>query len=37
VSAAELTAPYDLVVVTVKEAGLAGAIADLAPAVGPET
>jgi len=37
VSAAELTAPFDLVVLTVKEAGLASAIDDLAPAVGPET
>src|SRR5258707_10923208 len=35
--AADLTAPFDLVLVTVKEAGLDGAIADLAPAVGPDT
>jgi 2-dehydropantoate 2-reductase len=37
VQAREVTAPYDLVVLTVKEAGLESAIADLAPAVGPET
>jgi 2-dehydropantoate 2-reductase len=35
--AADLTAPFDLVLVTVKEAGLDGAIADVAPAVGPDT
>jgi len=37
VTAAELTAAFDLVMLTVKEAGLASAIDDLAPAVGPET
>lgn len=36
-TAPELTAPFDLVVLTVKEAGLASAIDDLAPAVGPDT
>ena len=29
--------PYDLVLLTVKESGLLGAVADLAPAVGPDT
>ncbi|HEX4249038.1 MAG TPA: ketopantoate reductase family protein [Pseudonocardia sp.] len=37
VLAHEVTAPYDVVVLTVKEAGLESAIADLAPAVGPDT
>lgn len=37
VTADTLDGPYDLVLLTVKEAGLLGAVADLAPAVGPET
>jgi 2-dehydropantoate 2-reductase len=37
VTADALEGPYDLVLLTVKESGLAGAVADLAPAVGPET
>jgi len=36
-TAAELDGPYDLVLLTVKAAGLSQALADLAPAVGPET
>ncbi|MEV8614380.1 2-dehydropantoate 2-reductase [Amycolatopsis sp. NPDC051373] len=37
VRAGELTEPYDLVLFTVKAAGLAQAIEDVAPAVGPDT
>ncbi|MGW4485223.1 2-dehydropantoate 2-reductase [Amycolatopsis sp. NPDC004368] len=37
VTAAELTGPYDLVLFTVKAAGLEQAIEDVAPAVGPRT
>lgn len=37
VSADEITGPYDLILLTVKESGLAAAIDDIAPAVGPET
>ncbi len=37
VTAAELDGPYDVVLVTVKAFGLAAAIADFAPAVGPDT
>lgn len=37
VTAADLDGPYDLVLVTVKAAALPRALADLAPAVGPET
>ncbi len=37
VTAGQLGGPFDVVVVTVKAGGLAGAIADLAPAVGPDT
>jgi 2-dehydropantoate 2-reductase len=37
VPAAELNGPYDLVLVTVKASALPQALADLAPAVGPET
>jgi 2-dehydropantoate 2-reductase len=37
VTAASLEGPYDLIVLAVKSYGLASAIADLAPAVGPET
>jgi 2-dehydropantoate 2-reductase len=37
VLAGEIEAPYDLILLTVKESGLAGAIDDLAPAVGPDT
>ena len=33
----EIEAPYDLILLTVKESGLAAAIDDLAPAVGPGT
>ena len=37
VTAPDLHGPYDLVLVTVKAAALPQALADLAPAVGPET
>lgn len=37
VTAGEIAQPYDLVLLTVKATGLDGAIADLAPAVGPGT
>jgi 2-dehydropantoate 2-reductase len=37
VTANELTEPFDVVVVTVKAAGLPAVIASLAPAVGPDT
>jgi len=37
VTAGTIEGPYDLVLLTVKEAGLAGAVEDLAPAVGPQT
>jgi 2-dehydropantoate 2-reductase len=37
VTADGIEGPYDLVLVTVKESGLSGAVADLAPAVGPDT
>lgn len=37
VTADSIEGPYDLVLVTVKESGLTGAVADLAPAVGPDT
>ncbi|MFF1384292.1 ketopantoate reductase family protein [Arthrobacter sp. NPDC058288] len=37
VTAAGLDAPYDLVLVTVKASALPQALADMAPAVGPET
>ncbi|WP_432844904.1 2-dehydropantoate 2-reductase [Amycolatopsis sp. CA-161197] len=37
VRAGELTEPYDLVLFTVKAAGLEQAIEDVAPAVGPDT
>jgi 2-dehydropantoate 2-reductase len=37
VTAGELKEPYDIVLVTVKAFGLAAAIADFAPAVGPGT
>ncbi len=37
VTAAELTAPYDLILMSVKATGLAAAIEDVAPAVGPDT
>lgn len=37
VTADTLDGHYDLVLLTVKESGLLGAVADLAPAVGPET
>jgi 2-dehydropantoate 2-reductase len=36
-TAGTIEGPYDLVLLTVKESGLLGAVADLAPAVGPET
>ena len=36
-TAGQLGGPFDVVVVTVKASGLAGAIADAAPAVGPDT
>jgi 2-dehydropantoate 2-reductase len=36
-TAANLAGPYDIVLVTVKASGLAGALADLGPAVGPAT
>lgn len=37
VTAADLTGPYDLVLFTVKAAGITSALNDLRPAVGPET
>jgi 2-dehydropantoate 2-reductase len=37
VTADTIDGPYDLVLLTVKESGLIGAVADLAPAVGPDT
>ncbi|GAA4661027.1 ketopantoate reductase family protein [Arthrobacter cryoconiti] len=37
VQADNLSGPFDVVLITVKAGGLAGAIADLAPAVGPHT
>ena len=37
VTADTVEGPYDLVLLTVKESGLLGAVADLAPAVGPDT
>ncbi|NUP53954.1 MAG: 2-dehydropantoate 2-reductase [Catenulispora sp.] len=37
VLAGEIDGPYDLILLTVKESGLAGAVEDLAPAVGPRT
>jgi 2-dehydropantoate 2-reductase len=37
VTAAELSAPYDLILMSVKATGLAAAIEDVAPAVGPDT
>lgn len=37
VTAAELTAPYDLILLSVKATGLAAALDDVAPAVGPDT
>lgn len=37
VLAGEIEGPYDLILLTVKESGLAGAVEDLAPAVGPDT
>ncbi|MEY9931723.1 2-dehydropantoate 2-reductase [Catenulispora sp. GP43] len=37
VTADAVEGPYDLVLLTVKESGLTGAVADLAPAVGPDT
>ncbi|MFI6154466.1 ketopantoate reductase family protein [Kitasatospora sp. NPDC051170] len=37
VTAGGIDGPYDLVLLTVKEAGLAGAVEDIAPAVGPGT
>ncbi|GAA1976520.1 ketopantoate reductase family protein [Catenulispora subtropica] len=37
VLAGDIEGPYDLVLLTVKESGLAGAVEDLAPAVGPDT
>ncbi|GAA3334883.1 ketopantoate reductase family protein [Amorphoplanes nipponensis] len=37
VTAATLDGPYDLIVLAVKSYGLPGAMADLRPAVGPET
>ncbi|ACU73414.1 2-dehydropantoate 2-reductase [Catenulispora acidiphila DSM 44928] len=37
VTADTIDGPYDLILVTVKESGLTGAVADLAPAVGPDT
>lgn len=37
VTAADLDGPYDVVLVTVKASALPRALADLAPAVGPET
>ncbi|KIS25720.1 2-dehydropantoate 2-reductase [Arthrobacter sp. SPG23] len=37
VTAADLAGPYDVVLVTVKASALPRALADLAPAVGPET
>jgi 2-dehydropantoate 2-reductase len=37
VTAGSIEGSYDLVLLTVKESGLAGAVDDLAPAVGPDT
>jgi len=37
VTADTIEGPYDLVLLTVKESGLLGAVDDLAPAVGPDT
>jgi 2-dehydropantoate 2-reductase len=37
VTAQELDAPYDLVILAVKATALAGAVSDMAPAVGPDT
>src|SRR6185437_15743151 len=37
VTAHTIEGPYDLVLLTVKESGLLGAVDDLAPAVGPDT
>ena len=37
VTASTIEGPYDLVLLTVKESGLLGAVDDLAPAVGPDT
>lgn len=37
VTADAIEGPYDLVLLTVKESGLTGAVDDLAPAVGPDT
>jgi 2-dehydropantoate 2-reductase len=37
VTAGTIDGPYDLVLLTVKESGLLGAVEDLAPAVGPDT
>jgi 2-dehydropantoate 2-reductase len=37
VTATDLSGSYDLILVTVKASGLTSAVADLAPAVGPET
>jgi 2-dehydropantoate 2-reductase len=37
VLAGEIGAPFDVVVLTVKAYGLAGALADMAPAVGPDS
>jgi 2-dehydropantoate 2-reductase len=37
VQAGQIEQPYDVVLVTVKAFGLAGAMADFAPAVGPQT
>ncbi|MFI9207905.1 ketopantoate reductase family protein [Streptomyces sp. NPDC053253] len=37
VTAAELTGPYDLVLLSVKSTGLDRAVEDIAPAVGPDT
>ena len=37
VTGASLDGPYDLVLLTVKESGLVAAVADMAPAVGPDT
>ncbi|GAA2025322.1 ketopantoate reductase family protein [Catenulispora yoronensis] len=37
VLAGEIEGPYDLILLTVKESGLAAAVDDLAPAVGPGT
>ncbi len=37
ISASELTSPYDLILLSVKAYGLAAAMDDFAPAVGPDT